>query len=87
VIGSGHFGLIREFDSSVYAVDCGNQLALVDAGAGVAPEAPVENRRKDGLDPGRSKILLLSCCGASLDEYSDKVIDCVGRIAPPPNLL
>ena len=59
LVGSGHFGLSHEFDSSVYVVDCGDELVMIDAGAGCNPDGIVENVTKDGLDPSRlSRIFL-----------------------------
>jgi glyoxylase-like metal-dependent hydrolase (beta-lactamase superfamily II) len=60
LVGSGHFGLSQAFDCSVYAVDCGGELALVDSGAGVDVEALISNLEHDGLDPARIRTLLLT---------------------------
>jgi glyoxylase-like metal-dependent hydrolase (beta-lactamase superfamily II) len=70
LIGSGHFGLSHDFDSSVYVVDCGGELTVIDAGAGVSPGVLIANMRKDGLDPDQVNRLLLThnhadhACGA-----------------------
>lgn len=59
LVGSGHFGISHEFDSSVYVVDCGDELVMVDTGAGCGTSAIVENIKRDGLDPSHlSRILL-----------------------------
>ena len=59
LVGSGHFGLSHAFDSSVYVVDCGNELVMVDAGAGCETQRITSNMKDDGLDSSRiSRILL-----------------------------
>ena len=62
LIGSGHFGLSQAFDCSVYVVECGQELVLVDSGAGVDVEVLFSNLEHDGLDPARIRTLLLTHC-------------------------
>jgi len=59
MVGGGEFGLSQKFDSNVYVVDCGEELAMIDAGAGVDVALIEENIKKEGLSPDRiTKILL-----------------------------
>ncbi len=60
LIGSGHFGLSQDFDSSVYAVDCGEEIVLIDAGAGVDVDVLFSNIEKEGLDASKISTLLLT---------------------------
>lgn len=62
LVGSGAmgFGLTDPFDCHVYLVDGGDELALVDVGAGMGAQAIVENVRRAGFDPGRIRHLLLT---------------------------
>lgn len=57
-IGSGLVGLSHEYDANVFAVDCGDQCALIDCGAGVDAERLLMNARADGL--GRVGAVLLT---------------------------
>lgn len=62
LVGSGHFGISHEFDSSVYVVDCSDELVMIDTGAGCDANTIVESIRKDGFDPLHlSRILLTHC--------------------------
>ncbi len=58
--GSGHYGLSQEFDCSIYIVDCGSRLVMVDTGAGLDMERIFNNMKKDGLDPGKISDILLT---------------------------
>jgi len=62
LVGSGSlgFGLSDAFDCHVYLLDGGDELALVDVGAGMGAEAILENVRKDGFDPARIRHLVLT---------------------------
>jgi glyoxylase-like metal-dependent hydrolase (beta-lactamase superfamily II) len=62
LVGSGSFGfdLTDPFDCHVYLIDGGEELALVDVGAGMGVEAILANVRADGLDPGRIRHLILT---------------------------
>jgi glyoxylase-like metal-dependent hydrolase (beta-lactamase superfamily II) len=62
LVGSGSFGfdLTDPFDCHVYLLDGGDELALIDAGAGLGAEAILDNVRRDGLDPGRIQHLILT---------------------------
>ena len=54
----GGADLTHPLDCHVYLVDGGDELALVDAGAGPGAEAIVAAVRGAGFDPGGSR----SCC-------------------------
>lgn len=62
LVGSGSFGfdLTDPFDCHVYLVDGGDELAIVDVGAGMGAEAIVENVRRDGFDPARIRHVVLT---------------------------
>jgi hydroxyacylglutathione hydrolase len=60
LVGSGHYGLSHSFDCSVFVVDCGGPLAMIDAGAGCGTETIVANMEKDGLDANGLSLLLLT---------------------------
>lgn len=62
VVGSGRMGfnLTDALDCHVYLINGGDEYALVDAGAGVAPEHIIERIEEDGLDPSRVRHLLLT---------------------------
>ncbi len=60
LVGSGHYGLSHEFDCSIYVVDCGDQLVLIDSGAGCDVGSIIENIENDGLDPQLISTILLT---------------------------
>jgi hydroxyacylglutathione hydrolase len=62
LVGSGAtgFAMTDAFDCHVYLLDGGDELALVDAGAGMGAEAIVENVRRAGFDPAAVTQLLLT---------------------------
>lgn len=62
LVGSGSLGfdLSDPFDCHVYLLDGGEELALVDVGAGMGAEAILENVRRAGFDPARIRHLVLT---------------------------
>lgn len=60
LVGGGRigFGISDALDCHVYAVDGGDELALVDAGGGRAPERLLANLAADGLPTDRLRTLL-----------------------------
>src|SRR5438309_7277001 len=58
--GSNGFDLTDAYDCHVYLVDGGDELALIDVGAGIGAEAIVENVRRDGFDPSLIGHLILT---------------------------
>lgn len=62
LVGSGSLGfdLTDPYDCHVYLLDGGDELALVDVGAGMGAEAIVGNVRREGFDPGRIRHLILT---------------------------
>ena len=62
IVGSGRagFSMTDDFDCHVYAVDGGDEIALIDAGGGRATDAIVANLRADGLDPAQVRHILLT---------------------------
>ena len=62
LVGSGGLGLdlTDPFDCHVYVIDGGEELAMIDAGSGVAGEDILANVQLDGLDPARIKHVVLT---------------------------
>ena len=58
--GAGGFGLTDPGDCHVYAVDGGEEIAIIDAGLGRAPERLLGVLREDGLDPARVRAIILT---------------------------
>ena len=58
--GSNGFDLTDAYDCHVYLINGGDELALIDVGAGMGAEAILANVRKDGLDPKRIKHVVLT---------------------------
>jgi len=59
LVGGNSFGLSHIFDSNIYAVDCGDEIVLIDAGAGRGTDNIIDNIKEDGLDISKlSRILL-----------------------------
>jgi hydroxyacylglutathione hydrolase len=62
LVGSGvvGFGLTDPFDCHVYLLDGGDELALVDVGAGMGAEAILDNVQRAGFDPVRIRHVILT---------------------------
>jgi hydroxyacylglutathione hydrolase len=62
LVGSGSVGfdLTDPYDCHVYLLDGGDELALVDVGAGMGAETILENVRREGFDPRRIRHLILT---------------------------
>lgn len=62
LVGSGRFGvsLSSELDCHVYLVDGGEEMALIDAGAGLATGQILDSVAAHGLSPQRIRHLLLT---------------------------
>jgi glyoxylase-like metal-dependent hydrolase (beta-lactamase superfamily II) len=62
LVGSGNLGfdLTDPYDCHIYAVDGGDEVALVDAGSGMATDAVLDHVVRDGLDPKRIRHLVLT---------------------------
>ena len=58
--GSNGFDLTDPFDCHVYLLDGGDELALIDTGAGMGAEAIIANVKQDGFDPERIRHLVLT---------------------------
>lgn len=61
LVGSGRNGVCisDDWDSHVWLLDGGDELAFIDVGCGRDIDAILKEMRRDGLDPGRvTKILL-----------------------------
>ena len=64
MVGSGQIRISNPFDCHVYLIDCGDELALIDAGLGLETEFIIENIRKEGFDEKKVSHLLLTHCHA-----------------------
>src|SRR4051794_7307857 len=62
LVGSGRLGFAMTdmLDCNVYLIDCGGELALIDAGAGRDIDALLDVVRADGLDPNLIRHVLLT---------------------------
>jgi glyoxylase-like metal-dependent hydrolase (beta-lactamase superfamily II) len=60
LVGSGQIGISHSFDCHVYLIDGGDELALVDSGAGVEVGLILSNIAADGLDLGKIRKMLLT---------------------------
>ena len=62
IIGSGAFGfdLTDSLDCHVYLIDGGDELAIVDAGIGLATDEILKNIKAEGFSLNRIKYLLLT---------------------------
>jgi hydroxyacylglutathione hydrolase len=62
LVGSGGqgFNLTDDFDCHIYLLDGGDELALIDAGAGMGVPQIVENIRSHGFEPAQVGHLLLT---------------------------
>lgn len=58
--GSGAYGLTPEGDCHCYVIDGGGELALIDCGLQRDPQAILAEMKKDGLETGRLRYLLLT---------------------------
>lgn len=62
LVGSGGLGLdlTDPFDCHVYVIDGGEELALIDAGTGMASQEILANVQTDGLDPAHIRHVVLT---------------------------
>jgi glyoxylase-like metal-dependent hydrolase (beta-lactamase superfamily II) len=60
LVGGAQYGYSAQGDCNCYLVDCGGELALMDAGGGLGVERILENTRKMGFDPKKIRVLFLS---------------------------
>lgn len=52
----------RSEDATVFIIDCGEELAMIDAGAGNSARILAENIQGIGLDPAALSVLILTHC-------------------------
>jgi hydroxyacylglutathione hydrolase len=60
LVGGGRFGLSNLYDSSIYALDFGDEVILVDSGCGLEPELVEANLQTDGIAPTRVTAIVLT---------------------------
>ena len=83
LISGGFFGLGHFADCNVYLVNCGNELVLIDSGAGIDIGSLVDNVRTHGFDEKNITHVLLTHC------HYDHTGGCkkIRGIAPGCNIL
>jgi len=62
LVGGSAYGLSAMGDCNVYMVNCGDELALIDAGGGMGVKRILENVKQDGFDPRKIKLAFLTHC-------------------------
>ena len=62
LVGGSAYGLSAPGDCNTYLIDCGGDLALVDAGGGSGVKMILENIKLDGFDSKRLKVAFLTHC-------------------------
>ena len=60
--GDSGCSLSHPSDCNAYAVDCGAEVVLIDAGVGVGSEEVLKNLEKDGVEAARISTLLSDPC-------------------------
>ena len=60
LVGGGRFGLSNSYDCSVYALDFGEGVVLIDSGSGLEPELVEANFQGDGIGPDRVRAIVLT---------------------------
>ena len=62
LVGSGIMGidLTDAYDCHVFLIDGGDELAIIDAGAGMGAERILANVQAEGFDPGRVRQIVLT---------------------------
>lgn len=78
LVGSGRYGLSHPFDCNIYLLECAEELALIDAGAGVEIDSLLDNIRSDGLDPRMIKKVFLTHAHADHAGGSRKLKEALG---------
>ena len=81
LVGSGQIGLSHPFDCHVYLIDGGDEIALVDSGAGLGIKQILANVKSLGIDREKIRKILLTHhhadhsggCGRLLDRLDAKV--------------
>lgn len=58
LVGSGQLGLSHPFDCHIYLIDGGNELALIDTGAGEDVDIVLSNVENEGFSEKIGKIIL-----------------------------
>ena len=87
VAGGDHgLGISEAYDSTVYLLDVGSELALIDAGCGIDPGPTVENIERHGYDPAGITHILLTHCHADHAGAAGFWRERTGAVATPASL-
>jgi hydroxyacylglutathione hydrolase len=62
LVGGSAYGLSAMGDCNVYLVNCGEELAMIDAGGGKGVKRIIDNVKRDGFDPKTIKLTFLTHC-------------------------
>jgi hydroxyacylglutathione hydrolase len=62
LVGGSAYGLSAMGDCNVYLVNCGEELAMIDAGGGRGVKRIIDNVKRDGFDPKKIKLTFLTHC-------------------------
>ncbi len=62
--GANGLGISEAHDCTIYLVDLGSEVVLIDAGCGIDPSHTVKNIEREGIDPSRIARVLLTHCHA-----------------------
>jgi hydroxyacylglutathione hydrolase len=77
LVGSGNqgFGISNGYDCSMYLIDGGDDLVLVDSGAGLDQDTIVSNIQAEGIDPDRITKILLTHAHADHSGGTSKLVE------------
>jgi len=62
LVGGAAYGYLTVGDCNIYLIDCGKELALVDAGGGLGIKQVLENVRRMGFDRKDIKVSFITHC-------------------------
>jgi hydroxyacylglutathione hydrolase len=73
--GNQGFGISNGYDCSVYLIDGGDDVVLVDSGAGLDQQAILSNIQAEGINPNRITKILLTHAHADHSGGSSKLVE------------
>ena len=77
IIGSGNqgFGISNRYDCSVYLIDGGDDVALIDSGSGLDQQTILANIQAEGINPDRITKILLTHAHADHSKSTSMLVD------------